>query len=226
VKFIKLNAMTKIKRFWIYPAAIMCLLLLQKSSCKKEDDNSPPVDFEGKVYQTVTIGSQLWMAENLSTAKLNDGTEIELVTSDNDRWSRMETPGYTIYRNEVLYNGSAVSSGKLAPKGWHVPTDEEWTTLITYLGGEEVAGGKMKESGTTHWMDPNTGASNSSGFSAIAAGFRNGSGWFYYSGVYGYWWCSTGDAWGLYYINLSSYSEAVVRGSNSNSGFSVRCVKD
>ena len=220
--------MKKNKQFWIYTLAVISVLLLLTGNCKKaedDNDNSPPKDYDGKVYKTVTIGSQVWMAENLSTTKLNDGIIIENVTYDNNRWSFMETPGYCTYKSEILYNGRAVATGKLAPKGWHVPTDADWTTLITFLGGEGVAGGKMKEAGTTHWIEPNQGATNSSGFTALPAGFRNGSGWFYYSGVYGYWWGSDSDG-GLSYINLSSYSEAVIRGSVSNSGFSVRCIKD
>ena len=107
------------------------------------------VDIDGNVYHTVTIGTQVWMVENLKTTKYNDGTAIPLVT-DNTAWGALTTPGYCWYNNDsatykntygALYNWYAVNTGKLAPTGWHVPTDSEWTVLTTYLGGQSVAGG-------------------------------------------------------------------------------------
>ena len=116
---------------------------------------------------------------NLKTTKYNDGTSIPNVTNDTS-WSNLTTGAYCWYNNDVsyknpygaLYNWYAVNTGKLAPKGWHVPSDAEWTTLITYLGGESIAGGKLKEAGTTHWLSPNTEATNSTGFSALPGGRR------------------------------------------------------
>src|SRR5450759_4787246 len=113
-------------------------------------------DIDGNVYKTVTIGKQVWMVENLKTTKYNDGITIPLVI-DNTAWTDLITPKYSWFNNDIankevygaLYNWYTVNTNKLCPKGWHIPTDEEWTTLTTYLGGEGVAGGKLKETGTT-----------------------------------------------------------------------------
>jgi uncharacterized protein (TIGR02145 family) len=181
------------------------------------------------------------MVENLKTTKYNDGTAIPLVTEDS-AWLKLITPGYCWYNNDAatyknpygaLYNWFAVNTGKLAPTGWHVPTDAEWTILTIYLGGDTVAGGKMKSTGTIEagaglWYSPNTGATNKSGFSAVPAGYRHGSGAFYESGYFCSWWSSsedvTGDAWDRRLYNTDSY---VVRiGDGKFIGVSVRCVRD
>jgi len=122
-------------------------------SCKKKDNNNPTpstvTDIDGNVYHIVAIGTQVWMAENLKTTKYNDGTFIPLVT-DSTAWGNLSTPGYCWYNNDAatykntygaLYNWFTVNTGKLSPKGWHIPSDTEWETLITYLGGESLAGG-------------------------------------------------------------------------------------
>jgi uncharacterized protein (TIGR02145 family) len=193
-------------------------------------------DKDGNTYKTVTIGTQTWMAENLKTTQYNDGTPIPLVT-DANAWYNLSTPGYCWYNNEeatykatygALYNWYTVNTGKLCPTGWHVPTDAEWTVLTDFLGGEAVAGGKLKEAGFTHWYDPNTSATNETGFTALPGGYRGGGGYFYGIGYYGGWWSSTeGDAdgaWGryVYYSNSDvyrNYNDKLV-------GFSVRCVRD
>ena len=191
-------------------------------------------DIDGNVYKTVTIGKQVWMAENLKTTKYNDGTSIPLVT-DSTAWKALKTPAYSWYNNDIankeiygaLYNWYAVKTNKLCPSGWHVPNDAEWTTLTTYLGDVNVSGGKLKETGTTHWKSPNTGANNSSGFTALSGGYRFFNGTFFYSGYLGYWWCSeeynANNAW---FRNLSSSSNSVGRYDyNKNGGFSVRCLR-
>jgi uncharacterized protein (TIGR02145 family) len=123
-------------------------------------------DIDGNYYKTIQIGSQIWMAENLKTTRYNDGSNIPLVT-DNTAWSNLTTPGYCWYNNDAatyknvygaLYNWYAVNTGKLCPSGWHVPSEYEWTLLVNYLGGVYAAGGKLKETGTTHWYSPNAGA--------------------------------------------------------------------
>jgi uncharacterized protein (TIGR02145 family) len=198
-------------------------------------------DIDGNVYKTVTIGKQVWMAENLKTTKYNDGSIIPLIT-DKYKWAALTTPGYCFYGDNAshkntdgaLYNWYAVKSGKLCPAGWHVPTDEEWTTLLTVLGGDLLAGGKLKEKGTTHWMSPNTGATNSSGFTALPSGLRNPGGLYDYSGIFssigmlGYWWSSTKDtSTEAYYCFMLYSSSGVVRGVvNNQFGLSVRCLKD
>lgn len=189
-------------------------------------------DAEGNTYKTIQIGTQLWMAENLTSTKYNDGSDIQLVTST-DGWKELTTSAYCWYNNMTvgygaLYNWHAVSSGKLCPAGWHVPGDEEWTTLSTYLGGLTIAGSKLKETGSVHWLSPNSGATNSSGFTALAGGYR------YYNGVYnslkryGYWWSSTeGSSANAYARDLCySYSNLDRITSEKRSGASVRCVKD
>ncbi len=198
-------------------------------------------DIDGNGYETVTIGAQVWMVENLKTIRYNDGTAIRLVTGDS-AWGDDTTPGYhtaqgycwynndsATYKNPygALYNWYAVNTGKLAPVGWHVPTDSEWTVLTTYLGGDTVAGGKLKEAGTAHWSAPNTGATNETGFSALPGGGRPG-GEFQGIGDYGCWWSSTAyNIGGLWERDMSSANASVgSAGGNNSSGFSVRCIKN
>ncbi|MCB9001260.1 MAG: fibrobacter succinogenes major paralogous domain-containing protein [Bacteroidales bacterium] len=160
--------------------------------------NGTVTDIDGNTYITVTIGNQVWMAENLKTTHYNDGTAIPNVTDGNE-WAALTTGAYCWYSNATaykdtygaLYNWYAVNTGKLAPTGWHVATDAEWTTLTTYLGGESVAGGKLKETDTTHWASPNTGATNETGFTALPGGYRGRGGAFGGIGGYGYWWSAT-----------------------------------
>jgi uncharacterized protein (TIGR02145 family) len=206
-----------------------------------------PIDADGNAFRIVTIGTQTWMAENLKTTKYNDGTAIPNVT-DNSQWGGLGTGAYCWYNNEAatyqstygaLYNWYTVDNNEstkiasnggknICPIGWHVPTDTEWTTLTTYLGGESVAGGKLKETGTTHWTTPNTGATNETGFTALPGGYRNWDGWSFRSiGDYGYWWSSSpngtyGDCRHMIYINSDGASDTGIR----TFGLSVRCVKD
>jgi uncharacterized protein (TIGR02145 family) len=192
-------------------------------------------DNDGNVYKTVTIGTQVWMAENLKTTKYNDGTAIPLVTDDKV-WDALTTPAYCWYKNDATankntygasYNWYTVGTNKICPKGWHVPTDVEWTTLTTYLGGESVAGGKLKETGTTHWESPNTGATNESGFKALSGGDRE-SGVFSYIGYSGYWWSATGtNATEARYRYMAYHGSKVERNSIfKKMGYSVRCLRD
>lgn len=193
-------------------------------------------DAEGYEYKTITIGSQTWMAENLNTTFYKDGSSIPLVTDDS-KWAGLTSPACCWYKNEeesfrpeygTLYNWYAVNTGKLCPEGWHIPGDAEWTILANYLGGEGLAGGKMKEPGVTYWVDPNNGATNSSGFTALPGGFRYFDGKFFDLGFSGYWWSSSQyneqGAWFrfLYYENSNLYRFS----NNIKNGFSVRCLKD
>jgi uncharacterized protein (TIGR02145 family) len=184
-------------------------------------------------YKWVKIGNQVWMAENLRATKYNDGTYISNITNQTT-WNNLTSGAYCYYDNSssysttygCLYNWYAVNTGKLAPTGWHVPTDAEWTTLSDYLGGEDIAGGHLKS--TTGWDSPNTNADNSSGFSALPGGCRTSSG-FYSEGLGGTWWSSTETSsvyawvWSLlyYYGNLYGSSYGL-----KFSGYSVRCVRD
>jgi uncharacterized protein (TIGR02145 family) len=192
-------------------------------------------DIDGNVYHTVAIGTQVWTVENLKATRYKDSTAIPLVT-DNAAWAALTTPGYcwnnndpATYKNTygALYNWHTVNTGKLAPTGWHVPTDSEWTVLITYLGGESVAGGKLKEAGTSHWLSPNTGATNETGFSALPGGCRYSAGTFNNVGSFGIWWTATAyDASYSWDRHLYYEFAYVSRIFNYADGFSVRCIKD
>jgi len=193
-------------------------------------------DRDGNIYNTVRIGTQVWLKQNLKTTKYNDGTSIPNITVNTD-WQAVTTPGYCWYNNNVsyksvygaLYNWYSVNTAKLCPTGWHVPTDAQWTTLATYLGGESVAGGKLKEAGTTHWISPNTGATNSSGFTALPGGYRDGTGPYYIIGYNGYWWSST-----QYSTTPNAWNRSIPFGSTNvfrnldqeRHGFSVRCLRN
>lgn len=200
-------------------------------------------DYEGNEYQTVVIGNQEWMRENLRTTKYNDGTDIPLAI-ENIAWSKLTTPGYCWYNNDeasfktaygAIYNNYAAYSDNLCPTGWHVPSSEEWVILIDYLGGSKVAGGKLKESGTANWNSPNTGATNMSGFTGLPGGvLGEWDGTWPFRGIHtqGNWWNSTKSTdinntnnWvHLQYNNNESY---IFGGSNAeNVGMSVRCVRD
>ncbi|MFO7575738.1 MAG: fibrobacter succinogenes major paralogous domain-containing protein [Bacteroidales bacterium] len=189
-------------------------------------------DIDGNNYKTIEIGTQVWMAENLKTETFSDGTAIDLVT-DATGWSNLTTPGFAWYGNNsdvygALYNWHTVNTGKLCPNGWHVPGDGEWSILIEFLGGEAIAGNKLKEAGIAHWLSPNPVTANESGFTALPGGFRNSNGTYSNVRRYGYWWSSTersaSDAWArsVYY----GYSNADRSSGSIKSGFSVRCIKD
>ena len=193
-------------------------------------------DIDGNTYKTVTIGTQTWMAENLRVARYKNGTEIPLVTDETD-WAALSTPGYCWYNNDeatykanygALYNWYTVSTSNLCPTGWHVPTDAEWTTLTTYLGGESVAGGKLKETGTTHWTSPNTGATNETGFTALPGGGRGEDGVFrYIGGACDLWSVTEFDASYAWYRRLvSSRNDAIRPNFYKKAGFRVRCLRD
>jgi uncharacterized protein (TIGR02145 family) len=209
-------------------------------------------DIDGNVYRTVQIGNQMWMAENLRATKYNNGDEIP-TDLDNNNWSTTTSGAYVIYDlnhwsadgiNSLeemveaygkLYNWYAVDDSRgLCPEGWHVPTDEEWTILVDFLGGSSVAGGKMKSTHTEpephpRWRSPNTGATNESGFSGLPGGYRDGLG--YYGGIGG-----VGYLWSYpEYPTASAWSRILSYGTSSLSrydyyskrfGFSVRCIKN
>jgi uncharacterized protein (TIGR02145 family) len=193
-------------------------------------------DIEGNEYPTVRIGNQTWFVKNLKTTKYNDGTPVPLV-SDSTAWSVLSKPAYCWYENDIssfkptygaLYNGYAVNSGKLCPTNWHVPTNDDWRVLTGFLGGDRVAGGKMKGSGTSFWVGPNTGATNESGFNGLPGGLRYHDGSFHDFGFSGYWWSSTlfsSDRAFFIYLDYE-YADAFRFDNLMRIGFSVRCIKD
>ena len=195
-------------------------------------------DNDGNVYKTITIGTQTWMAENLKTTKYRNGDAIPNVKV-NASWAGLVTGAYCWYNNDAstykaaygaLYNWNTVADTRnIAPAGWHVPTEAEFTTLTDYLGGWEVAGGKLKETDTFHWYSPNTGASNSSGFTALPGGFRHFNNGFFGFGFNGWYWSSSAadtamDAWMSQLTNDDAHFFPSFFGKTF--GIPVRCVKD
>ena len=202
---------------------------------------------DGRTYKYVTIGKQVWMAENLaylpSVSPPSEGSGIEPYYyvcgyQGSGVSAAKATDNYKTYG--VLYNWPAAMAGNassdrnpsgvkgVCPQGWHLPSDGEWTELTDYLGGEGVAGSKLKEVGTTHWSSPNTAATNETGFTALPGGYRLSYGAFGDVGLGGAWWSSTeGDpcnAWGRF---MGYGGSGVYRGSTSkDNGFSVRCLRD
>jgi len=157
------------------------------------------IDIVDNVYPIIQIGTQMWMAENLKTTKYNDGTDIP-TEIDNSAWNALNAGAYSWWENNeansadgfgTLYNWYSVETGKLCPLGWHVPTDAEWSTLGNFLGGNSIAGGKMKSTGTEHWTAPNVDATNESGFSGLPGSNRSVGGMFPDRGFNGDWWSST-----------------------------------
>lgn len=241
--------------------ALFGFLMLAVISCKKINNNpenplnghttanfksnlkySTMTDQDGNIYKTIKIGTQVWMAENLRAVHYQNGDPVEKVEK-NTTWVNLTTGAYSNYNNTNnldtiatygrLYNWYAVNdSRKLSPKGWHIPTDEEWSTLINYLGGDSIAGGKMKEIGTAHWLKENVGATNECGLTAIPGGCRdNADGSFYAISYDLFWWSSTEDdakfAWYRFLNNkLTSVEKFSWYLGKKNSGFSVRCVKN
>ncbi len=188
----------------------------------------------GSEIKSVKIGNQVWMAENLNVDHYRNGDLIPTGLS-NAQWESTTTGAYAIYNDDraneriygKLYNWYAVSDPRgLCPTGWHVPSDSEWSTLETYLGGSAVAGGKLKS--TSGWKTPNTGATNSSGFNAFPGGYRLNGGAYDYIGTSGNWWSSSennsSSAWNrkLYFFNSDVFRNYY----SKQGGFSVRCVRD
>lgn len=209
--------------------------------------NGPIVtDKDGKSYNSIVIQwkddnlqlkSQTWMSQNLSTTTYNDGTPIALITDD-DAWIGLTSPAYCYMGNDAskkylygaLYNWYVVNTGKLCPVGWHVPSDDEFTKLTNFVGGPGVAGGKLKERDTIHWMANNPGATNSIGFTALPAGYRSNFFKQTFNGFRGnaYFWSTTeanenqSIAFGMWYSD--SGTDHI--GWPKQFGFSVRCLKD
>lgn len=207
----------------------------------KIDTTATVTDIDGNIYHTVKIGTQTWMVENLKTTKYRNGDPIPNVT-DGTEWISIITGAYCNYNNSTnngdiygkLYNWYAVNDNrKIAPVGWHVATYTDWANMITFLGGESTAGGKLKEAGTSHWSNPNSGATNETGFTALPGGYRAGisSGGSDLLIYYGYWWSSSeneSNPGSIWYFHMGSNSSSIYTYDNYflRNGFSVRCVKD
>lgn len=234
------------------------LLILSFSSCNEEKKDEPettpesptptPItvtDKDGNVYNTITIGTQVWMVENLKVTKYNDGTPIPNVTS-NTAWAALTTGAYCNYNNDAangskygkLYNWYAVNSGKLAPEGWHIPTKTEWETLVAYVSANLGTSTSISKAlaAQTDWQvsmlanvpGNDLSKNNSTGFTALPGGNQNFNGSFYDGGYEGYWWSSTAYdtefSW-FSSVNSESIGMSVYWLKNGN-GLSVRCIKD
>jgi len=198
----------------------------------------PPADSIQRscVVNLIAIGTQTWTTKNLDVAIYRNGDSIP-EAKDNTAWANLTTGAWCYYANNTangttygkLYNWYAVNDPRgLAPNGYHIPTDEEWTTLTTYLGGEQIAGGKMKEAGTSHWLSPNTAATNSSCFAGLPGGGRIGNGDFTKIGANGNWWSSSeSSAFNAWFRYLSGPNGTLGRDYYyEHGGISVRCLKD
>ncbi|MDF1546838.1 MAG: fibrobacter succinogenes major paralogous domain-containing protein [Bacteroidales bacterium] len=234
----------KTKNYLISAFLILGACIIFTSSCKKDDpvetETGTVTDADGNVYKTVKIGTQTWMAENLKTTKYRNGDAIPEVTGITE-WGDLTTGAYCNYDNNAanaatygrLYNWYAVNESRnLAPTGWHVATYEDWETLTNYLGGFDVAGGKLKETGTAHWESPNEGATDEVGFKALPGGgrFFPASHNFNAIGLGSEWWSinNTGAIkdWAWDIMSSGASIRADYFATADTDGLSVRCVKD
>jgi len=224
---------------------MVTMFLMVTISCSKKanSDQTPTsettvTDIEGNVYPTISICNKIWMAKNLNVSKYKNGELIPQVT-DPTQWKNLTSGAWCYYNNDPvngvvygkLYNWFAVNDPRgLAPVGWHILSNDDRIALVNCLGGGNIAGGKMKEAGTTHWISPNSDATNSSSFTGLPGGYRSGIGTSLDIGQHTYWWSSTltdtsiGSAWDIDLTYDSGVTTSA--GSDKNDGFSVRCVKD
>jgi len=237
---VKKIVMKKVINSWFLFFLFMGFVLTLQTGCKSDEPNLETItDIDGNAYHIVTIGTQTWMVENLKTTKYRDGTNIPSVT-ENAAWAALKTGACCDYNNEAsmskkygkLYNMYAIADSRnLAPAGWHVANDSDWIILTTFLGGDSIAGGKLKETGTTHWTSPNVGATNEVVFTALPGGYRQQNGEFGGIGNYSYFWSpATSDYSGAFipcYRGIFHKYVYIYRFEVYwQSGFSVRCVRD
>lgn len=186
-------------------------------------------DYDGNVYQAVTIGQQVWLTENLRSLHYSDGTPIPDVKAYNNAQDHASVYG-RLYTWDAAMNGSVKEKAQGAcPDGWHVPSGSEWALLANHLGGVKVAGGKLKEKGTEHWNAPNTGATNASGFTALPSGeYDTEKGIFQLMNDYSVIWSSTGGtgAWAKYFYLAYDDGELHENFYDKTFYYSVRCIRD
>jgi uncharacterized protein (TIGR02145 family) len=236
------------------PVFIIGILFILSDGCKKDiDDPLCPcrtravfnpqkvygtvTDIDGNQYKTIVIGAQTWMAENLRTTHYRNGDPIPENT-DAKKWMKLTAGAFCSYDNTKdadtlvafgrLYNWfAATDSRNIAPAGWHLPSDSEWTILIEYLGGDSIAGGKLKETGVNHWITPNAGANNSSGFTAIPGGCQLSDNSIAILQDALYWSSSEYDSDNAIYRTMHYFSRFAYRMHFLKEyGLSIRCIKD
>ena len=215
------------------------VVVISFGACNKSSTPITLTDIDGNVYDTVSIGRQLWMKVNLKTTRYRNGDVIPRVT-ETTAWDTLTTGAWCWYNNDSatydaaygkLYNWFAVNDPRgLAPTGWHIPSDVDWIRLSTFLGGDLIAGGALKEAGTTHWKTPNIGATNNSGFTGLPGGIRATIWSFNSVDGYGHWWSSTeNDAANAGFRGLA-YDVGSIGGgggifADKRLGYSVRCLR-
>jgi len=236
---------------------LMSVFFLQFTFLAAQNTERTTTDINGNVYKVVQIGTQLWFAENLKTNSYNDGTPIPHITA-NSEWSILKSGAYTYYENNKenfetygnLYNWYAVNTGNLCPTGWRVPSEKDWNELSDYLGGDDIAAGKLKEGTTIHdckvkavgakhccdledyitlyWVLPNLDATDEFGFRALPGGVRYKGGAYLNLHSFGFWWTSTqiNDNQASYRSMDYSNSRLSTYSNDKNMGFSVRCIKN
>ena len=219
----------------------MGFILFLTNNCKKDLNNAIIIigqDQDSNFFSAETIGSQVWITRNLRTFRYLNRVRIGTTTHSTLDITAEATPKYQwAYGGDEskvetygrLYTWYAITdTRKLCPDGFHVPSDEEWTILISLAGGEDSGGGKLKETGTNLWMTPNTGATNESGFNALPAGYRSCYGRFRDMNFSGFWWSSSEASdssaygWGMF----SSNGQVHRYNFSKKDGLSVRCIKD
>jgi uncharacterized protein (TIGR02145 family) len=210
-------------------------------SCNSESSEGTMEDIDGNIYRTIKIGKQIWMAENLRVTTLIDGKPIPLV-ADGPDWYKLKTAAYCWYNSDstsfaepygALYNYHTINTGKLCPPGWRVPTQQDFQSLISIIDPDAnfarheastTAGGMLKATGTDTWAEPNTAATNESGFSALPGGCRSWNGNFSMAGAFGYYGSSTNNA--SLSLRSATGSAFMRSGVSGYVGISVRCMKE
>ena len=226
--------MIKIIRLLTLP--IVCIgIIISFSNCgdNEETPSNQIKDIDGNVYTSVTIGTQVWMVQNLKVTRYNNGESIAFVEPESTDWGSLTTGAYSNDYEETnvngrLYNWYAVNDARgLAPEGWHVATLAEWNTLIDFLGGVEVAGSALKEKGVAHWCSPNSDATNATGFTALPGDWRLDIGFGTGCGDSPFWIRDAYDAEQAYNLFLFDGSGEVSIVYNTKfTGWGVRCIKN
>jgi uncharacterized protein (TIGR02145 family) len=246
-------------RYFIRHITELFIIISLLTNCER-NNTMPPEDFtgltdiihdtEGNPYKTVGIGTQIWMAENLRSTELNNGKDLLNIRNDS-AWSLCKVPGYCYYNHDstqfskiygALYNYYVVITDSICPNGWHVPTEKDWDILTRYLGGNQVAGGKLKDHYGQYWYSPNYWISNTFNFDAVPGGFRdfdtnlsydtdNEFGFFLDLGKKGYWWTKndllSNDKWIFPVISMSNENTHIAKTTRYiNVGASIRCIRN
>lgn len=191
------------------------------------NQNETVSDFDGNIYNTVTIGSQIWLNENLKSLHYSDGSEITEVWAYDDNETFAAIYGRLYSWNGAMNYSTTEKAQGVCPNGWHIPSDDEWTELGRFLGGNNIAGGKLKETGNEHWQEPNTGATNESEFTALGAGEYDDT-HYQLLNEFAVFWSSTETSATKCKYRYLSYEDAELHTYNYYKDFrySVRCLNN